>query len=72
MFFAPGGYTPRLIYFARSGLSFRIALKGRHLLAGGVNPRTYYNNVRGSVITPVTAAAAATKGEAKTVRAPGP
>ena len=32
----------------------------------------YYNNVRGSVITPVTAAAAAVRGEARSVREPGP
>ena len=32
----------------------------------------FHNNVRGSVITPVTAAAAATSGEQRRVRAPGP
>ena len=32
----------------------------------------FHNNSLGSVITPVTAAAAATKGDARMVRAPGP
>jgi hypothetical protein len=34
--------------------------------------KAYYNNSLGSVTTPVTAAAAATNGLAKSVRAPGP
>ena len=54
-------------------------LVGVHILQWKRNARRCYdvkflfhNNSLGSVITPVTAAAAATKGDARMVREPGP
>ena len=49
-----------------------ILQRERHTSTGYDVEFLFHNNVRGSVITPVTAAAAATSGDARIVRAPGP